>query len=215
MCGYAVGVLRYIDAPKRVRAGDSVLSGMEASIEKGNCLTMKNIPYGTFDYRDTIDICSAFINYQIGVNHNTGCSSTSNIEGDFFTDIMNPYIPTISLVTVDTANDVTNIFWNVNQSSDTYGYIILKIINGFWENIDTVYGRFNTSYTDLNALHNFKSETYAVAAFDSCLVNNIPPNYQTSAASVPLLFWYPWPRAQALSWPQVLLPPPRTLRDHC
>ena len=143
----------------------------------------KNIPYGTFDYRDTIDICSAFINYQIGVNHNTGCSSTSNIEGDFFTDIMNPYIPTISLVTVDTANDVTNIFWNVNQSSDTYGYIILKIINGFWENIDTVYGRFNTSYTDLNALHNFKSETYAVAAFDSCLVNNIPPNYQTSAAS--------------------------------
>ncbi|PZE17334.1 hypothetical protein DNU06_08675 [Putridiphycobacter roseus] len=143
----------------------------------------KNINYGTFEYRDTIDICSAFVNYQVRVNHTSGCSSTSNVEGDFFIDIMNPYIPVVSSVTVDTLNDVTNVFWNVNQSSDTYGYIILKIINGFWENLDTIYGRYITSYVDLNAKHNLQSETYAVAAFDSCLINNIPPNYQTSAAS--------------------------------
>lgn len=44
---YADGERRYIVAPKGLRAGDRVLSGVEASIKAGNCLPMQNIPYGT------------------------------------------------------------------------------------------------------------------------------------------------------------------------
>lgn len=149
----------------------------------GNWQVRKLIPHGQFNYRDTIDICHAFINYQIEVSNVAGCVSYSNIEGDLLQDIINPYIPSISYVTVDTVLNNASVFWNQNQSSDTYGYIILKLINGFWENIDTVYGIGTTSYVDYNSIEDIQSETYAVAAFDSCIVNNVPPNYQTSAAS--------------------------------
>ena len=149
----------------------------------GNWQVRKTIPYGQFNYRDTIDICSAFINYKIEVANSAGCKSASNIEGGLFQDIINPYIPVVSYVSVDTLSQNATIFWNQNQSSDTYGYIILKLINGFWENIDTVYGIGTTSYIDFGSIEDVQSETYAVAAFDSCIVSNVPPNYQTSAAS--------------------------------
>jgi hypothetical protein len=149
----------------------------------GNWQVRKSIPYGEFTYRDTIDICSGFINYKIEVDHSAGCKSESNIEGGQFQDIINPYIPILSRATVDSLSQNVTIYWNQNQSSDTYGYIILKLVNGFWENIDTVYGIGTTSYTDLGSMAGSQSETYAVAAFDSCIVNNVTPNYQTSAAS--------------------------------
>ena len=149
----------------------------------GTWQVRKAIPFGQFNYRDTIDICSAFINYQIEVSNSAGCKSVSNIEGGQFQDIINPYIPIVSYVTVDTMNQNATVFWNQNQSTDTYGYIILKLVNGFWENIDTVYGIGTTSYIDYGSIEDVQSETYAVAAFDSCIVSNIPPNYQTSAAS--------------------------------
>ena len=143
----------------------------------------KQIPFGQYSYRDTIDICFAFINYRIEVSNSIGCISGSNIEGDLLKDIINPYIPIISHVTIDTNNNTTSVFWNKNQSNDTYGYIILKIVNGFWENIDTVYGINTITYSDVNSKHDIMSETYAIAAFDSCIVNSFPYNYQTSAAS--------------------------------
>ncbi|MFK8038268.1 MAG: gliding motility-associated C-terminal domain-containing protein [Crocinitomicaceae bacterium] len=149
----------------------------------GNWQVRKLVPFGQFNYRDTIDICNAFINYKIEVENANGCISSSNIVGDQLEDIINPYIPVISRVTVDTATQNVKLFWNQNQSSDTYGYIILKLINGFWENIDTVYGIATTSYIDYGSIEDIQSETYAVAAFDSCIVSNVPPNYQTSAAS--------------------------------
>ncbi len=149
----------------------------------GNWQVRKLMAFGTFSYRDTIDICSAFINYQIEVNHSSGCKSMSNIEGDLLSDVINPYIPTLTRVSIDTISQHAIINWDKNQSSDTYGYIILKFINGFWENLDTIYGIANTSYIDITAKEDIQPETYAVAAFDSCLVNNVPPNYQTSAAS--------------------------------
>ena len=44
---YGDGERRYILAPKGVKPGDRVLSGMEAGIAKGNALPLKNIPVGT------------------------------------------------------------------------------------------------------------------------------------------------------------------------
>jgi len=44
---YADGERRYILAPKGVRPGSKVLSGVDAPIRAGNCLPLRNIPVGT------------------------------------------------------------------------------------------------------------------------------------------------------------------------
>lgn len=44
---YRDGERRYIIAPKGLKAGDRVVSGPDAPIEKGNCLPLSNIPLGS------------------------------------------------------------------------------------------------------------------------------------------------------------------------
>jgi large subunit ribosomal protein L2 len=44
---YADGERRYIIAPKGVRAGSEIMSGVAAPISVGNCLPMSNIPLGS------------------------------------------------------------------------------------------------------------------------------------------------------------------------
>tara|TARA_Y100000817_G_scaffold299000_1_gene276699 strand:- start:245 stop:1081 length:837 start_codon:yes stop_codon:yes gene_type:complete len=44
---YKDGERRYIIAPKNLKQGDSVMSGIESSISIGNSLPLKNIPVGT------------------------------------------------------------------------------------------------------------------------------------------------------------------------
>src|SRR5210317_985825 len=41
---YADGERKYIIAPKGLNAGDTIVSGNEASISVGNCLPLRNIP---------------------------------------------------------------------------------------------------------------------------------------------------------------------------
>ncbi len=44
---YADGERRYIIAPKDVKAGTEVISGIDAPIKPGSCLPMRNIPVGS------------------------------------------------------------------------------------------------------------------------------------------------------------------------
>ncbi|HDZ10562.1 50S ribosomal protein L2 [Pseudohongiella sp.] len=44
---YADGERRYIIAPAKISAGDSLVSGNEAPIKTGNCLPLRNIPLGS------------------------------------------------------------------------------------------------------------------------------------------------------------------------
>lgn len=44
---YADGERRYIIAPKGVKAGDRLMSGVDAPIKAGNCLPIRNIPVGS------------------------------------------------------------------------------------------------------------------------------------------------------------------------
>lgn len=44
---YADGERRYIIAPKKLKVGDAVSSGVDAPIKPGNCLPLSNIPVGT------------------------------------------------------------------------------------------------------------------------------------------------------------------------
>ncbi len=143
---------------------------------------LDSVAYGIQNYKDTIDICNAFLNYQIVLPTNT-CSFTSNIEGDDFEDMITPNIPEISSVTIDTLTGDVHITWNENQQSDTYGYIIyMADQNGILFELDTIYGIDNTTYnfgpnTEDGAI------TFSISAFDSCFTNTIPATFQTSAKS--------------------------------
>lgn len=44
---YADGERRYIIAPEKISAGDTLVSGRDAPINQGNCLPLRNIPLGS------------------------------------------------------------------------------------------------------------------------------------------------------------------------
>ena len=44
---YADGERRYMIAPAKVKAGDTVVSGEDAPIKVGNCLPLRNMPLGS------------------------------------------------------------------------------------------------------------------------------------------------------------------------
>lgn len=143
---------------------------------------LDSIPYGSTIFKDTIDICHAYLNYKIVLKTAT-CDYTSNIDGDDFHDMLTPNIPTIYGVGADTSNNQIQITWNVNPQPDTYGYVIYTFdSNGFLYELDTVWGRTNTLY---EYAVNWADGpfSYSVAAFDSCYTSSTPVTFQTSAKS--------------------------------
>ncbi len=117
---------------------------------------------------DTIDICGALINYRIVLPNNNGCSSVSNIKGKYLTDKTIPHQPIIDYVTVDTTIWHNVIKWQPDQSSDTKGYYIYKYLNPTGTKIDSVLGRYNTTYVHLGSNPRIDKETYYIIAYDSC-----------------------------------------------
>lgn len=139
-----------------------------------------SVPYGLNFYKDTIDICQAFLSYQI-VLGNQPCNFTSNAPGDDFEDMLTPDIPIITSVSIDTLTNELNLIWNQNTQPDTYGYVIYTYdSNGFLFELDTVWGILNTTYTYSPDI-TLGPLTYSVAAFDSCYTPASPPTFQTSA----------------------------------
>ena len=139
-----------------------------------------SVPYGITNYRDTIDVCQAFISYEVTLT-TAICDFTSNIEGDIFEDAIVPDQPIIYSVDIDTLTGAVTIIWNENNQQDTYGYVIYsEDANGFLVEIDTVWGISSTSYTYFPNTSN-GALTHSIAAFDSCFTDVIPPTYQTSA----------------------------------
>ena len=122
-------------------------------------------------YYDTITICSAFINYRIEISDSLPCSSVSSIDGDLLQDVIYPVTPVLDTVSVTSISGDVTLGWQPSSSGDTKGYIIYQYISGIWLPIDTVWGINNTSYTDTpdSLSPNSSSQSYCIAAFDSCL----------------------------------------------
>ncbi|MFT5859774.1 MAG: gliding motility-associated-like protein [Flavobacteriaceae bacterium] len=173
-------VLQWNDPVTPPTAGMNAFYHLYREYPAGTWTLHDSVPYGTNLYRDTIDICDTFLNYQV-VLPNQPCDFTSNIEGDQFQDMMTPDIPIMTNVTIDTLTNLVSLTWNQNEQPDTYGYVIYTLdLSGFLVEIDTNWGIANTTYIDSpnTALGPL---TYSVAAFDSCWTTSIPPTYQTSA----------------------------------
>lgn len=151
---------------------------------KGNWIIRDSVKYGTTNFIDTIDVCSAKINYKIQLK-NKSCDYISNIDGDNFKDMITPDIPKLTHVTIDTLNNAVSINWDINKQNDTYGYIVYYLEDGgSITELDTVWGKNNTSYIYYPNVAN-NTLTYSVAAFDSCRLAANPTNFQTSAKANP------------------------------
>ena len=60
----------------------------------GTLTLIDGVTYNVNNYKDTIDICQAYLNYQI-VIPTSECAFTSNKVGDDFEDMLTPDIPNI------------------------------------------------------------------------------------------------------------------------
>ncbi|MFT4602245.1 MAG: hypothetical protein ACI857_002431 [Arenicella sp.] len=168
-----------------MNAGDNPMQEIYREYPVGTWTLRATVPYGENTFLDTIDICNEFLSYEIVIPNAAGCSSTSNAEGAQLGDIINPYIPVLNWVSVDTTSQFVNLSWDVNISPDTYGYVIYVLEGGFWVAKDTAWGINNTSFSYALTTSAIEPESFRITAFDSCFTNAVPATYQTSALSNP------------------------------
>ena len=129
----------------------------------------------SLSYIDTFSICSSFINYRVGIEDASGCSSFSSVDGQSFSDITGPAITVVDSVSVDPVTGITTIGWTQNPSPDVVYYVIY--VNNTsqsppWVGVDTVYGISNT-FANVTGSENTCAGTYSIAAFDSCNLTSL------------------------------------------
>ncbi|MEO6441575.1 MAG: gliding motility-associated C-terminal domain-containing protein [Chitinophagales bacterium] len=115
-------------------------------------------------YDDNVGI-SSIVYYYYMVSDFT-CPGAAVLHSDTL-DNSDPEPPLINYVTVK--NNVAEISWQPGNSPETYGYILYQVVGGINIPIDTIYGKNNTTYTDVNAAVNTDSVSYTLATIDSCL----------------------------------------------
>ena len=135
-------------------------------------------------YQDTISVCNDSLTYFVQLRDSLFCSSNSSFDGGIFQDQIPPTIPVIQAVSVDTFTNQAVITWNINPHEDTYGYIVFQQDNfGNWFILDTVWGHTNNTYYNILSNAGSTSETYGIAAFDSCYSGS-PPTPNTSPIGI-------------------------------
>ena len=118
-------------------------------------------------FTDTIGVCNNHINYKITRNDISGCTSVSSIDGDIYQNIIPPRIPMLDSVSLNPITQKAVLGWQSSGSGDTKGYIIYRF-TGVWAPIDTVWGINTTTYENPNSAAATNSESYCIAALDSC-----------------------------------------------
>ncbi|MDD3876787.1 MAG: gliding motility-associated C-terminal domain-containing protein [Bacteroidales bacterium] len=127
----------------------------------------------SLQYFEAITLCNANINYRIEIADSSGCISVSNIDGDVFQDLIAPDEPLLDSVSVNITDGTVSIGWTPSISPDADGYVVYQNIGGIWTAIDTVWGGSSASYLHSPSNANSASQSYTIAAFDSCM--NISP----------------------------------------
>jgi gliding motility-associated-like protein len=76
--------------------------------------------------------------------------------------------------------DEVDLLWEPSDSLDVEGYIIYQVLGGVTETIDTVYGRLNNQYSNVNSSASMQPETYRLAAFDTLEFKSMITNPHTT-----------------------------------
>lgn len=135
----------------------------------------------TLTYNDTITLCSAFINYRVEISDTTGCTSVSSINGALLQDAYPPDPVSLDSVSVDNSIGKAVLGWQASTTPDVIKYFIYHKDNvtGAWFLNDSV-NIPNTSYVDLTSNPLIHSESYSIAAVDSCKkLSPMSPEHKT------------------------------------
>jgi gliding motility-associated-like protein len=159
-------------------ANDTFIVWMEYPL--GTWSILDSVSNTVFAYQHVVSVCEDSLTFRVELQDQGGCIVFSNREGDVFEDVTPPTSPEIVVVTVDTLTGRATVEWAPSPEADTDGYIIVFDAPGGAVIIDTVYGQNTTTYEWDDSLADFDSESYTVAAFDTCEVG-VPPSPNTSA----------------------------------
>ena len=130
---------------------------------------------GMHSFAYEVEACSEVLEFRvIQPNAFAGCQHESNRSGSEINDELDPDAPAITDIDVDPVTGLAVLNWEPSPATDLAGYIIYLCTGGLQVPIDTVFDPLATSYT--NAFSNASShiESYNIAAFDSCYVDDAP-----------------------------------------
>ncbi|NVK04367.1 MAG: gliding motility-associated C-terminal domain-containing protein [Flavobacteriia bacterium] len=115
-------------------------------------------------YQDYVDLCGAFLDYQIRID--SACNSFK-ASGYFADQINNDSLP-LFYATVDNGQAV--IDFPSTPHGDVLNYLLLQRLPGIgWQTIDTIPVGTPTPYTIPSSIAGTTPETYKVVSLDSCM----------------------------------------------
>lgn len=121
------------------------------------------------NYLDTVTVCNDSVNYRIEIADTIGCISVSSIDGATLHDGFPPAMPFMDTVSVNFISGKAEMSWQPSTSPDTRKYYIYRRTGGGpWFIVDSVFGINNTYYMYMASNPQASSESYCVAAVDSC-----------------------------------------------
>ncbi|MGB8491042.1 MAG: gliding motility-associated C-terminal domain-containing protein [Bacteroidales bacterium] len=82
-------------------------------------------------------------------------------------DTISPAAPVLLKVTVNPANDYTELTWSLSPSADVAGYIVYQYLNDEGYVIDTIFNSFVTGYSFVWPYVSARIESFVVTAFDA------------------------------------------------
>ncbi|MFM7016882.1 MAG: gliding motility-associated C-terminal domain-containing protein [Bacteroidota bacterium] len=122
-----------------------------------------------YDWSDTINVCSAIINYYVTTGDQSGCTSNSSIDGDLFKDITKPNVSVMDTVSLNNPTGTNvNMSWIPSTSGDVEGYILYHFNGASWDSIGAVIGANITQFSFVDASVQSGPQLYSIAAYDSC-----------------------------------------------
>jgi gliding motility-associated-like protein len=121
-------------------------------------------------YQDIVTVCSDTLSYRVEIGDSIGCISVSSIDSAALEDGSPPDMPILDSVSVDLITGKTVLGWEPTIAQDTRKYNIFyrECETGPWFLIGSSIGINNTTYTDMASNPQARSESYCIAAVDSC-----------------------------------------------
>lgn len=130
-------------------------------------LITDDFPNTLYNYIIPNGLCADSVFFKIEIENSYGCSSVSNVSGNFFSEDINPDKPVFDSVSIYNIDQVI-LGWEPSTSPDAWGTVIYSDESGVFVEIDTVFDNSISQYIDTR--YNACSQTinYAIAAIDSC-----------------------------------------------
>ena len=154
--------------------GSSIYYKVFSSVYKAGFPVIWNLITDSFEntlynYIIPNGLCYDSINFKIEIENSYGCSSISNIKGDWFSETNQPEKPVFDSVSIVNNSDVI-LGWESSVSPDAWGTVIYRYEGGIWVGIDTVFNNTYTSFLDTTTQPCDQNFQYAIATIDSCRI---------------------------------------------